>query len=96
MGHPVHLHIHLRNLDARENKIRGYYQKGAVDEKTYREVRYMTAASTVYLPGLLSLGIVSGIVTVCVNLMLMWGAIRRRRSLMMPWIVIGKCLFQFT
>jgi len=78
----------FRNLDARENKIRGYYQKGAVDEKTYREVRYMTAASTVYLPGLLSLGIVSGIVTVCVNLMLMWGAIRRRRSLMMPWIVI--------
>ena len=50
----------------------------------------MTAASTVYLPGLLTLGIVSGIVTVCVNLMLMWGVIRRRRSLMMPWIVIGK------
>ena len=60
-----------------------------MDEKTYQEVRYMTAASTVYLPGLLTLGIVSGIVTVCVNLMLMWGAIRRRRNLMMPWIVTG-------
>ena len=49
----------------------------------------MTAASTVYLPGLLILGIVSGVVAFCVNLMLLWGAIRRRRSLMMPWIVIG-------
>ena len=86
----------FKNLDARESKIRGYYKKGAVDEKTYQEVRYMTAASTVYLPGLLTLGIVSGVVTVCVNLMLVWGTMRRRRSLMMPWIVIGKVILRMT
>ncbi len=77
-----------RSLYAKEDVIRQMHIQGLVSQDTYDYVKYMTSASTVYLPALLSAGIFSGLVAVAVNLQLIYGVLRRRRGHMLPWIVI--------
>jgi hypothetical protein len=68
--------------------VRVNYKEGAVSEDTYDYVKYMSSVSTVFLPTLLAAGVFSGLITVAVNLLLLYGVLRKRRGHMMPWIVI--------